>query len=162
MLPKKRCNKCGEEKALCDFSKKSSTRDGLRNHCKACVKVYSRKRYLRDAKRILEVNDRWMKVRPEYLKKWHEARPGYATELSRKWRAKNPEKYRCHGAVSVGIKDGSIVKPLRCERCGEVKLLDAHHHDYSKPYDIEWLCRGCHHAVHKFIKLITGTNYASK
>ena len=36
----KRCYKCGEEKALCEFSKMSNKKDGLRNDCKICNKAY--------------------------------------------------------------------------------------------------------------------------
>jgi len=36
----KRCSKCGEEKALCEFSKNKSTKDGLRSLCKTCDKAY--------------------------------------------------------------------------------------------------------------------------
>ena len=36
----KRCYKCGEEKALCEFSKSKSRKDGLNSLCKACVKAY--------------------------------------------------------------------------------------------------------------------------
>lgn len=32
----KRCNKCGEEKPLSDFSKDSANKDGLQRRCKAC------------------------------------------------------------------------------------------------------------------------------
>ena len=36
----KRCYKCGEEKALCEFSKSKSRKDGLNSLCRACVKAY--------------------------------------------------------------------------------------------------------------------------
>lgn len=48
---------------------------------------------------------------------------------------------------------GEIVAPTRCDRChqkpptriGETwTALDAHHPDYSKPLDVQWLCHWCH------------------
>ena len=36
----KRCSKCGEEKALCEFSKQRGGKNGLRSRCKLCVKAY--------------------------------------------------------------------------------------------------------------------------
>ena len=36
-----------------------------------------------------------------------------------------------------------------CERCGSKKFLCGHHHDYSKPDEVETLCKSCHQRVHK-------------
>lgn len=33
-------------------------------------------------------------------------------------------------------------------QCGSTKT-EAHHHDYSKPLDVRWLCRACHQAAHR-------------
>lgn len=46
------------------------------------------------------------------------------------------------------IRYGRLVRPDHCERCGEKCYPDGHHHDYSKPLDVEWLCRSCHIAHH--------------
>jgi ribosomal protein S27AE len=34
-----------------------------------------------------------------------------------------------------------------CERCGGAPT-EAHHDDYTRPLDVRWLCRRCHHDVH--------------
>lgn len=36
----KRCYKCGEAKALCEFNKDKNRKDGLHNRCKLCLKAY--------------------------------------------------------------------------------------------------------------------------
>lgn len=36
---------------------------------------------------------------------------------------------------------------LRCQRCGS-KKSEIHHPDYSKLFDIVWLCRRCHAKEH--------------
>lgn len=41
---------------------------------------------------------------------------------------------------------GALV-PLPCAVCG-AKKVQAHHHDYSRPLDVEWLCFACHQAAH--------------
>jgi formate-dependent nitrite reductase cytochrome c552 subunit len=52
------------------------------------------------------------------------------------------------------VNAGRVVKPTSCSRCPGpgVRLtghnLQAHHHDYSKPLDIVWLCSACHTAEH--------------
>ena len=37
---------------------------------------------------------------------------------------------------------------LPCIICGAAKS-EGHHHDYSKPYDVQWLCRRHHVEIHK-------------
>jgi predicted transcriptional regulator len=51
-------------------------------------------------------------------------------------------------AVQRAVEAGVLVKPKACQRCGNERFLEGHHHDYSKPLDVEWLCRGCHMAHH--------------
>lgn len=39
---------------------------------------------------------------------------------------------------------GKMVKPAECEHCSAGGKLEAHHHDYSKPLEVVWLCKPCH------------------
>jgi Bacillus phage endonuclease len=39
---------------------------------------------------------------------------------------------------------GIVKRPRACYSCGRVKLLEAHHVNYSKPLQVFWLCRPCH------------------
>lgn len=63
-----------------------------------------------------------------------------------KWRKRNPKSYLAHLSVSAALRLVVLVKEP-CEVCGEPKA-EAHHDDYSKPYDVRWLCRPCHKAHH--------------
>lgn len=40
------------------------------------------------------------------------------------------------------------LQPQPCKRCGAAKA-EKHHKDYSKPLEVEWLCRKCHLAEHR-------------
>lgn len=55
---------------------------------------------------------------------------------------------RAYGQVAYALKTGKLMKASRCNRCdidvSEAKRLEAHHHDYNRPLDVEWLCTGCH------------------
>lgn len=63
-----------------------------------------------------------------------------------------PEQKSCYDAVRRAKHKGLLVAPNHCNRCKcEAKkgkdgrtLLHGHHHDYSKPLDVEWICVKCH------------------
>lgn len=56
------------------------------------------------------------------------------------------DKVKARKALNHAIESGKVVaKP--CEKCGAEKA-QAHHHDYSKPLDVEWLCPKCHSQHH--------------
>ena len=55
---------------------------------------------------------------------------------------------KAHAAVWKAITAGELVKPDVCEACGLPPAgkgkIHAHHADYSKPLEVEWLCPKCH------------------
>jgi hypothetical protein len=81
-------------------------------------------------------------------KAWAEANPekhkAYARKAFAKYKAKNPEKYKAHYTVNNAIRGGRLVRPDVCERCGDTAKIEASHDNYSKPLEVEWLCRPCH------------------
>lgn len=64
-----------------------------------------------------------------------------------KSRAKHPERHAARKILQRAVKKGLIKKPERCEECGKKKYITAHHEDYSKPLEVDWLCRLCHGAA---------------
>jgi hypothetical protein len=64
-------------------------------------------------------------------------------------RVRNPEKQRVQRAAYGAIKRGRLVR-LPCEVCGS-EMVDAHHDDYSKPFDVRWLCRTHHMELHRTV-----------
>lgn len=50
-------------------------------------------------------------------------------------------------AIAHAVEDGKIVRPP-CEVCG-VPNAEAHHVDYSRPFDVRWLCRTHHMELHR-------------
>jgi len=61
-----------------------------------------------------------------------------------------PEKVQARNLLEQAVRCGKI-KRLPCEVCGNPKT-EAHHEDYSKPYDVHWLCRKHHNEIHKRMK----------
>lgn len=54
-------------------------------------------------------------------------------------------KHESRGKTNTAIRNGVLIKNNSCDRCSISNLIiEAHHHDYSKPLEIRWLCRTCH------------------
>lgn len=128
----KTCFKCGIEKALDEFYKHKAMSDGYLGKCKECTKNDTRSARRR---RIDHYRD--------YDRKRGSRR---TTEDLRAYRRNNPTKNRAHRAVSYAL---SVAKLHRqpCEVCGR-EDSHAHHDDYSKPFDVRWLCPPHHQQWH--------------
>ncbi len=59
---------------------------------------------------------------------------------------KHPNRQKARSLVRLAIKNGNLVKPLKC-KCGN-RVIEAHHENYSKPLNVKWLCRKCHSDLH--------------
>lgn len=75
--------------------------------------------------------------------------PAAVAAQGRKQRAKEkrefPENRRAYQLVHAALRRGELVKAASCERCGKSDVpLEGSHDDYSRPLDVEWLCRQCH------------------
>lgn len=59
---------------------------------------------------------------------------------------------RAYRLVRSAIESGALVRPKSCDVCGDCpppasdgrSRIHAHHHDYAKPLEVEWLCAKCH------------------
>lgn len=63
----------------------------------------------------------------------------------------HPEKAAARKAVKSAVQRGTLIKPTVCEGCRQTfpkHLLHGHHHDYSKPLEVTWLCSECHGLEH--------------
>ena len=132
------CIVCGTK-----FLRKPS--EVLRGRNKYCSKKCSIHTALRNRNQTGEKNPNWKggirtwKPTTEYLK-----------DKQRVYREKFPDKKYCHSLISDYIRNGWLTKKP-CEKCGKEKT-EAHHEDYSKPLDINWLCKSCHMKRHKELK----------
>lgn len=86
--------------------------------------------------------------------------PTESRAAKRRWQVANPEKRKAHKAVERALADGSLVqKP--CEKCGDPNS-QAHHEDYSKPLEVNWLCQKDHKARHTELKKATSASTVAK
>ncbi len=59
-------------------------------------------------------------------------------------RKAHPVRELCRQILKNAIALGKVRRVTRCERCGGRDHIEAHHHDYAKPFFVEWLCKSCH------------------
>jgi hypothetical protein len=138
----KLCKACEQEKPLDDFYRNRSLGGKERQStCKSCSKARKREWELANLERKREVQ-----------KRYHNKNPKRGAGDSRQHRERHPKKARARRAVEYAVRIGKIIKPEICEDCGEIvsdlRKLHGHHADYSKPLDVEWLCRSCHEKRH--------------
>lgn len=133
----KRCNACGEVKPLEGFSVARRNKDGRQTVCKPCQVAKS--------KAWREANP----VRRKAQRRRYSARHAERErEWTRRWRAENREKKRAQQLLYRAVRGGQIERPASCAKCDAEGTIQAHHADYSRPLDVEWLCVRCHQRLH--------------
>ena len=114
----------------------------MRKVCCKCGIEKDLERFTKDKRRSDSRGSNCKKCHNKITKLSRCNKPGYW----RSWRDNNPEKWRARSVVSHAVRDGRL-KKKPCY-CGETKV-EGHHKDYSKPLDIEWLCKKHHLEKHE-------------
>ena len=144
----KTCKRCGEEKPLSEFYKAPINRDGFRGKCKTCWGADTKRWKADNHNRVVSVRRanrnraRDNLLQAEYRRKRREA--GKTRAHWERLKA-DPEFCKAHKArrkLHYAIQKGRVARGP-CEVCGA--FAEAHHVDYDKPYEVQWLCR-LHHA----------------
>lgn len=65
-------------------------------------------------------------------------------ERNRRATADEKRKRVARESINKAVKFGRIVRPAACQQCGATGDVEAHHPDYRRFRDVEWLCPGCH------------------
>jgi len=163
----KLCSRCKQEKEVSCFGKSKIIKCGLRGECNECRKIvyateikphnnqYFREYYLKNKENIqAKVNT------PEFRKKVREYYRKNADKLrerNRKYkypeiRKREKEKHKLHIAarkkLNRAIARGQFERPSKCQECGSMNDIEAHHEDYRFAYQVEWLCVICHNKRH--------------
>lgn len=88
---------------------------------------------------LLDTRGRYcLKCHANYMKQWRKSHP-----LNTEQRI----KANCRAITNMSVKRGKLVK-LNCQKCGSIKS-ETHHFDYSKPLEVNWLCRKHHLELHR-------------
>lgn len=145
----KTCKVCGVTSDAAEFYKSVNSR------CKECHKrkvrenraekagyyrTYDAYRYQSDP-RVKERHSRYAKT---------EAGKASLSAAREKWQERNADKRAAHVILGNAVRDGRVFKPDSCQSCGDTGCrIEGHHHDYTKPLDVKWLCRSCHVEEHR-------------
>lgn len=169
------CKRCKEEKDDSQFGKLKCSKDGVNPRCRQCC-CNSVKRSTKSPKAIAKKKiyvAEWQKQnrekRLEQSRSWYERNLEKAREMSleatrkylstengrkkaneraSKWDNENPIKRRVHDRTMYAVETGKLIRPSQCSQCDKECTPHAHHEDYSKPYDVIWLCSTCHFYLH--------------
>ena len=134
----KQCFKCKEVKSLGEFYAHPAMKDGHLGKCKQCTKIDSTKHRAANLEKVQEY-DRKRGNLPH--------RKAARAEYRKLYRASRPQQAKANALVNKATASGKL-KKQPCQDCGHL-FAEAHHTDYSKPLDVQWLCTKCHHAKHR-------------
>ena len=122
---KRKCSKCKQVKGLLEFPRHKNRSLGRDCQCKECKRKYRKPiaTKLKDAQK------------------------------KKLWYKRHPLAKRAHCRIERELKAGRIRRPNRCESCDSYGQVHAHHDNYSKPDEVEWLCVLCHRSRHLALEL---------
>ncbi len=130
----KTCFKCGVEKPRSEFYRHAQMGDGLLGKCKACTKS--------DVATHREMNIE--RIREYDRKRAHEPHRIKARELVY---FLYPKRRKRAATVAHRARLAGQIERKPCVVCGSPKV-EGHHHDYSKPTEVTWLCPAHHRQLH--------------
>jgi hypothetical protein len=148
----KQCTKCHETRSLDRFYDNARTPDGKSYVCKDCIRAAAREWQMNNREKA---NARLRAYRQTDTYRERErirtrmrdqlpARRAMKLRIQKLERQTQPEKRRARDAVRNALLGGRLVQSARCKRCQRIGKTEAHHSDYSKPLEVEWLCKLCH------------------
>lgn len=172
----KRCKTCKQEKPISEYYENGISKKGKQYYapnCKKCFINHQRENANKNKEKIKEYQKtyrlKWLLNNPDYYKerianddiykktylgqkKWVAKNRNKMCGYSRKCQNKYPEKYKARKKLQYAVKSGRL-KPQPCAKCG-AKKTEAHHPDYSKPFEVIWLCNKHHLEEHGKIQRV--------
>ena len=140
--PTKVCAECKRDLPISEYNKRAPSPDGLQDRCRECFSRYNRARYAANREATKAA-----------VYKYRDENPDKVLETRLKVCAKNPTHRTAYRAVEAAITAGVIERSVKCQGCGlEHDFIHGHHHDYTAPLAVIWLCPKCHFAVHRSIR----------
>lgn len=147
----KKCRKCELEKLLAEFQRCARETDGRNNQCTSCRRKPA---YLLTPAELKKRKGQIVRWKLNSFKRngftWN---PKWSIG-TKNWKLRNPARDKSGKLFYNAVRSGKIIRPKICSKCGTCGVIEGHHKDYSKPYDVTWLCKKCHSAEHYRIKVL--------
>lgn len=135
-MPTKTCTTCERSLPIEAFATKPRG-DGHQPKCRACTREYSRNWYRENReRRLARAKQHYAENRDAILRR------------QRAHRRATFRREQARGLLRNAVLRGDVRRPENCSRCGKRGRIQGHHHDYSKPLDVIWLCVACHLRLH--------------
>lgn len=97
--------------------------------------------YYANYEKRLEQKKIWAKNNKEKLRK-------YRKTYWVKYKKRKVVEEKARMLLNLAVEKGKITRPDTCSKCNKKGLIHAHHNDYEKPLEVEWLCHKCHFIKH--------------
>lgn len=125
---------------------------GRAPRCKECAKRIALEWAAKNPERAKERSDKWRQAHRERynarIRAWKNANQDRVKQHTAREREKDRHKIAARAAVFQAIRSGNLARPGACATCGARCTPHAHHVDYARPLDVEWLCVPCHSRRH--------------
>lgn len=163
------CNNCQTKKGIKEFYKSKCSGTGRTSQCKECIKskmrIYHHKNkearhayknawYEKNTERARRQIYEWKKENPMYMKQWHQQNKDKNNNNIKAWHKRHPHYVKCHKEYRLAVRTGKLIRPDNCMICNKEGKIEGHHHDYSKPLTVVWVCKKCHSDIHAKHRLI--------
>lgn len=143
------CDHCNQDKPESDFYTYAKRK------CKGCFKSYRQWYEKAFPEKVAAKHSRqWVKNRDKHLAKRRQnpirrkLTDSDKVQL-RNWRKNHRIEWNAKARVRYAVLTGDIIRPEACQKCAHHCRPQAHHEDYAKPLDVQWLCASCHKRRHK-------------
>jgi len=173
-VTEKHCTKCDKLLPLNMFSRVNVGRSNEKLHswCNPCKRSDNARHFKRNGKKYIETQKKKHLANPEIRRRKDRERyandperreivrqrnkklteSGYRSKYMREYRKKNPKeniKQRARQTIHNHLNRGLAEASRRCDRCGITGVkLEAHHYDYARPLEVDYLCTTCHNEWH--------------
>lgn len=140
-VSEKKCNRCNALKPIEEFNMDKYSVDGHMLFCRQCHGIgYLNNEEREKLRELNRINSK------QYRKNYPElaSKRDRHNRLSRK----DTPQYKCGELLRYAVRSSKINRPSICSECGKEGVTQAHHEDYTEPFDVVWLCAMCHGKKH--------------